>query len=172
MTTGMKLLIIIHLGVVLWGSPTAASAQRTTAAIKAEILSLSQSYFGQGDPDFTRQRTLDVLVAELLAVNPQPPVKERLKLLEGPWHQIWGPYEYRHDDRGIDPQITAGEIYQVVFRDGYYYNVNPIRGQDKIALLRGECQLVPEHADMLKVRFTNYPGNRGRPAWRCGSWRR
>lgn len=162
MASKLKWMTLFILGLMVSSAPGAAET-RSVTAIKADILRLSQSYLGQGDPDFARQRALDALVVELRAVNPQPPVKARLKLLEGPWHQIWGPYDYRNDDRGVDPKITADEIYQVVFRNGFYYNVNPIQGKDKVALLRGEYQLVPGHPDMLKVRFTNYPGNRGRP---------
>ncbi len=145
-------------------APAVAIAARPAAAIKADILAMAQRYVGQGDPDFKKQRALEVLVAELLTAAPQPPVKDRLDLLAGPWHQVWGPYDYRGGDRGsVDPKITVDEIYQVVFRDGYYYNVNPVRGKARIALLRGEYQLVPGHADMLKVRFTRFPGNKGRP---------
>lgn len=161
----LKWMTLICMGLMVSSTPGDVSATRTVAAIKADILALSQSFVGQGDPDFTRQRALEVLVAELLAAAPQPPVKDRLDLLDGPWHQIWGPYDYRGGDRGtVDPKLTVDEIYQVVFREGYYYNVNPVRGKDRIALLRGEFQLVPGQPDMLRVRFTRFPGNKGRPA--------
>ncbi len=140
-----------------------AHAVRSADAIKADILKLSTRYIGQGDPDFEKQQTLDALVEELISVAPQPPVKERLHLIEGPWKQIWGPYDYRNDDRGIDPKTTVDEIYQVVFKEGYYYNINPIKGENKIALLRGEYTIVPDAPNMLKIRFTRFPGNKGRP---------
>ena len=164
MTFNLKWMTLICMGLMVASTHGDASVARPVAAIKADILKLSQSYIGQGDPDFSRQRALDVLVAELLAVAPQPPVKARLDLLAGPWYQVWGPYDYRSDDRGtVDPKITVDEIYQVVFREGYYYNVNPVRGKDRIALLRGEYKLVPGYPDMLAVRFTRFPGNKGRP---------
>ena len=165
MTYKLPWLNLICMGLMVASMSGDASAARTVAAIKADILNLSQGFIGQGDPDFSKQRTLEVLVTELLAAAPQPPVKDRLDLLAGPWYQVWGPYDYRGNDRGtVDPKITVDEIYQVVFRDGYYYNVNPVRGKDRIALLRGEFQLVPDKPDMLRVRFTRFPGNKGRPA--------
>ena len=138
------------------------------ARIKAELFTLAESFEGQGDPDFSIQRQLQPLVDELLAAVPQPPVKDRLPLLHGAWKQIWGPYDYRNDKRGVDPETTVDEIYQVVFPGGYYYNVNPILegrepGQERIALLRGEYILDPDDPLLLRVRFTNFPGNKGRP---------
>ncbi len=160
----LKGMLLLYLGLVIAWTPADVSATRTVAVIKADILALAQSYIGQGDPDFSKQRALEVLVTELLGAAPQPPVRERLDLLAGPWYQVWGPYDYRGNDRGsVDPKITVDEIYQVVFRDGYYYNVNPVKGKDRISLLRGEFQLVPDKPDMLQVRFTRFPGNKGRP---------
>ena len=164
MTIKLQWLSFILMLSMVATTPGDTSAARSVAAIKADILNLSQTFIGQGDPDFSKQRALEVLVAELLAAAPQPPVGQRLDLLAGPWYQVWGPYDYRGNDRGtVDPKITVDEIYQVVFRDGYYYNVNPVKGKDRIALLRGEFQLVPDRPDMLKVRFTRFPGNKGRP---------
>ncbi len=160
----LKGMLLLYLGLMIASTPADVSATRTVAVIKADILALAQSYIGQGDPDFSKQRALELLVRELLGAAPQPPVRERLDLLAGPWYQVWGPYDYRNDDRGtVDPKITVDEIYQVVFREGYYYNVNPVRGKDRIALLRGEYNLVPGYPDMLAVRFTRFPGNKGRP---------
>ena len=164
MACKLKWMTLICLGLMVASTPGDVAAARTVADIKADILTMSQGFICQGDPDFSRQRSLQVLVDELLAAAPQSPVEKRLELLAGPWYQVWGPYDYRNDDRGVDPETTVDEIYQVVFREGFYYNVNPVRGKGKIALLRGEYQLVPGHPEMLKVRFTRFPGNEGRPA--------
>ena len=136
-------------------------------ALKQDIINLATSYKGQGDPDFSKQRALEPLIAALLARAPQPPVKERLPLLHGVWKQVWGPYDYRGNDRGIDPALDPDAIYQVVFRDGYYYNVTPLTtgandDGKRIALLRGEYKL-GDGKDLLRIRFTRYPGNRGLP---------
>lgn len=150
---------------LLMSQPT-AHAQRDLATIKADIIALAESYRGQGDPDFSRQRSFQPLLDELLQANPQPPVSERLPILFGPWLQVWGPYDYRNNDRGIDPKNSIDEIYQVVF-DGYYWNVAPVyRSSDRqevcrIATLRGEYQLVDNHPNFLKVQFTRFPGVKG-----------
>lgn len=136
---------------------------RNVSTIKAEIVTLARSFAGQGDEDFSRQKRLQPLVAELLRAAPQPLVKDRIDLLSGAWRQIWGPYDYRNSDaRGIDPDTTPDEIYQVVFPGGYYWNVTPQRGSDKIVLLRGEYAPVGE-TNFVKARFTRFPGNKGRP---------
>jgi hypothetical protein len=137
--------------------------------VKQEIIRLAQSFSGQGDPDFSKQEAFSPLIERLLRAAPQPPVGERLPLLCGVWKQLWGPYTYRGSSRGVDPTLGIDEIYQVVFPDGYYYNVSPLysgsnRTQVRIDLLRGEYRTDPGLLDVLRVRFTNYPGIKGRPA--------
>lgn len=132
-------------------------------AIRARILDLARIHSGYGDPDFSRQRSFEPLIAELLAVAPQPPVRERIALLAGAWKQVWGPYSYRGSSRGIDPELDIDHIYQVVFGGGYYYNVVPLvdrldRKRQRIALLRGEYRFDSDQPDVLRVRFTQYPG--------------
>lgn len=141
---------------------------KSAGDVKGRIIQLAQSYAGQGDPDFARQRSLDVLVNQLVALSPQPPLKDRLSLLYGAWKQIWGPYDYRNNKRGIDPELNVDEIYQVVFQDGFYYNVAPNfkkgnKERERIVLLRGEFKLDPQSPELLRVRFTNLFGLQGRP---------
>lgn len=127
--------------------------------VKIEIIALAQTFTGQGDPDFRKQHALDVLVNKLLALRPQPPIKDRLSSLYGPWQQVWGPYEYRKNDRSVDPTLGVDEIYQVVFPGGYYYNVSPNykngdRSKERIGLLRGEFKLDSREPNTLRVQFT------------------
>lgn len=135
-------------------------------ALKAQIFSTAESFKGQGDPDGSKQQVLEVLVEKLLQANPQPPVKERLPLLIGPWKQIWGPYDYRNSQRGVDPTLDVNNIYQVVF-DGYYYNVNPALDRNgkptKTVLLRGAYTLDPNSDDVLVARFTDLKQIKGLP---------
>lgn len=134
-----------------------ADMHRSKEEIKSDILKLAERFKGEGDPDFSKQKQLNVLVEELLKISPQPPVKDRIKLLVGSWHQIWGSYDYRNNKRGVDPNLSPDEIYQVVFEGGYYYNVNPERKSDKIGLLRGVYNIVSQDSDFLKVKFTDFP---------------
>jgi hypothetical protein len=147
-----------------YASSTADSSAEVSM-IKSEIVSLAESLAGQGDPDFSKRKAFDPLIRKLLLTNPQPPLKDRLPVVFGAWKQIWGPYDYRGNSRGVDPEIGVDEIYQVVFPGGYYYNVTPLykggdRARERIALLRGEFRLDPEHPDVFLVRFTRYPGLR------------
>ncbi|MFN9068907.1 MAG: PAP/fibrillin family protein, partial [Bdellovibrionales bacterium] len=109
-------------------------------------------------PYGSKQRALEDLVEQLLIINPQPTIKDRLPLLKGAWKQVWGPYEYRKNNRGVDPTLDFNNIYQVVF-DGYYYNVNPSLDRNglpkKIVLLRGAFSLDPDTTDSLIARFTD-----------------
>jgi uncharacterized surface protein with fasciclin (FAS1) repeats len=131
---------------------------RSVEAIKADIVALAKTFLGQGDADFSRQIALQTLVAELLSVKAQAPVSDRLPLIRGCWKQVWGPYEYRNNSRGVDPMLGVDEIYQCVF-DGHYYNVSrQYRGGDRsrpyIGLLRGKYVLSHTDANGLDVRFT------------------
>jgi hypothetical protein len=136
---------------------------------KGRVLALATSYSGLGDPDYTKQRSFEPLISELLDLNSQRPVRERLGLIVGPWKQVWGPYNYRNAERSVDPEIGVNEIYQVVFSTGFYYNVTPLyergdKSRERIALLRGEYKLDDQQSNVLLVRFTRYPGFKERPA--------
>lgn len=160
----MFLPVLLGLAVL---APAAAGQNAEAVKVKEQILELARKFQGQGDADFSRQRQIDPLVRKLLQAAPQPPVKDRLKLLYGPWKQVWGPYDYRNDDRGVDPELGINEIYQVVFEGGYYYNVSPNypdgdRSKERISLLRGEYKLVDGQPDLLRVKFTKFPGARSR----------
>lgn len=151
-------------------SPFAANAQlpETKDALKSRIFALAEKFKGKGDPDFTRQKQLEPLVQKLLDIAPQKPAIERIDSISGAWKQVWGPYDYRGDDRGVDPKLDPDNIYQVVFKDGYYYNVNPIQegkpnNKTRISLLRGEYQINPETPNRLPIEFTRFSGNLGWP---------
>ena len=81
---------------------------------------------------------------------------------------MWGPYDYRNEKRGVDPELGVDEIYQIVFKDGYYYNASPNfkkgdKTKERIGLLRGEYKLAPQDAGLLRVKFTNLYGVNVRP---------
>ncbi len=136
--------------------------------LQRQIISLAKSYEGLGDPDFSKQKNLEKLVNELIDRDPQPPVKDRLNLLYGVWKQVWGPYDYRSDNRGVDPEFEPREIYQVVSSEGYYYNVAPNykngdRNKLSIGLLKGTYQLDPENPNNLLVKFQKNTSIKYRP---------
>lgn len=139
-----------------------------TETLKKQILDLAKAYAGRPDPDQKLQQSLEVLANELINQNPMPPVSERISLIAGAWKQVWGPYDYRNDDGGIDPTLGLMEIHQVVFAEGYYYNVAPYypngdKTREQIGMLRGEFVIDPLQKNSLRVRFTDYPGVESRP---------
>lgn len=144
------------------------SKEENIIEIKKQILALAKSFEGQGDPDQSKQKQLDVWVQRLIQLSPAVPVKDRIPLLAGVWKQVWGPYEYRKDDGSVDPKLGVNEIYQVISEEGYYYNVAPYypnetRDREQIGLLRGEFQLDSADVNGLRVKFTDYPGVEPRP---------
>jgi hypothetical protein len=147
-----------------------AKAQSTESVddLKTQILRLAQSYQGLADPDQTLQKNLDVLVEKIIQQSDMPPVEDRIDLIAGVWKQVWGPYDYRNDNGGIDPTIGLNEIYQVVSKNGYYYNVAPYypngdKNKEQVSLLRGEYVLNMQNPNMFNVKFTDYPGVDPRP---------
>lgn len=163
----MKQMILLVMALGL-ASPLFAKAQ-TVAEIKMELITTAQKYEGLGDPDFKIQNTLEPIVKKLLATAPpQKPIKDRIPVLAGTWKQVWGPYDYRNGDRGVDPELGVLEIYQMVSSDGYYYNVSPQykngdKNQERIGLLRGEFELNKKDDNALDVEFVSFKGVEGRP---------
>ncbi len=136
--------------------------------LKAEIISLAETFQGQGDEDFSKQNQLQILVDQLLELNPQAPIQDRLPLLYGTWYQVWGPYNYTSPERIVDPELGVKEIYQVVSPEGHYYNVSPNYrdgdlSKERIGLLRGEYTLSKDSPNGLDVKFTKFPGVSKRP---------
>lgn len=132
--------------------------------LKRKILTLANRYSGQGDPSGEIQRTIEPYVNKLIALCPQAPVAKRLPLLRGTWKQVWGPYDYRRDGRGVDPTLDTKNIYQVIFAEGFYYNVTKLTLKNRktsksnpIGLLKGRYRLVNDQPNSLQVRFIKYP---------------
>lgn len=136
--------------------------------VKSKLIAVASIYTGQGDPDFKIQDRLTPYVNRLLELNPQPPVKDRLTLLYGVWKQVWGPYDYQNDDRGVDPTLGVSEIYQVIDPADFYYNVSPNykngdRSKERINYLKGHYSLSETDPNGLDVRFLKFPGMSKRP---------
>ncbi len=130
------------------------SQARTLEEVKSKILTVAESYKGQGDQDHSKQDQLDVLVKELVDMTPKVAAADRLKLLAGGWKQVFGPYAF-DDTRGVDPALDPEHIYQVISPRGYYYNVgrNHFLGGSITAVIRGVYDVSGE--DSLRVHFTS-----------------
>jgi hypothetical protein len=159
----MKLIATLLSVILLFSQMGFADDALRIKALKDQIITMAKDFEGQGDADFSKQKALDVLVEELVLLAPQKPVKDRISVIAGVWRQVWGKYDYRNEDRGIDPELGIEEIYQVVNEKGYYYNVSYLykdgdRNQKRIGLLRGKFKLDKQDSNSLKVKFTDYPG--------------
>ncbi len=136
--------------------------------LKELIVTTAAKYQGLGDPDFKIQNELEPLVNKLLTLEPQPTVINRLPLIFGVWKQVWGPYEYRKNDRSVDPTLNPKEIYQVVSPEGFYYNVSPNmepkgRTEKNINYLKGKYVLSKKDPNGLDVKFVKFIGMKTRP---------
>jgi hypothetical protein len=157
---------------ILASSHSFANYYEEINVLKNNIVSTAQKYQGKGDPDFKIQKELEPMVQKLLTLSPQKNVSERLPLLYGVWKQVWGPYEYRENKRGVDPTIKSDEIYQVVSAAGFYYNVSPnldpkTNQVKRIDYLRGEYKLSNTNSIGLDVKFTKFIGMKTRPTDRA-----
>jgi len=136
--------------------------------LKTELVQRASKYTGLGDPDFKIQNELEPIVNKMLELSPQQPVKDRLPLLYGVWKQVWGPYEYKNDSRGVDPTLGVNEIYQVIDADGFYYNVSPNykngdRKRERINYLKGQYRISETSSNGLNVKFRKFLGMSKRP---------
>lgn len=171
--------VIAMMGIIFTAPMAEAAASRKSNVehIKHQIVQLAESFYGQGDPDYSKQKKIEVLVGRLLTLAPQPSIKDRLNYLYGTWKQVWGPYDYRNDDRrGVDPELGIEEIYQSIFPGGYYYNISPLyrdgdHKQVRTGLLRGEYELDKTNSNRLNVHFTSYRGIEGRPPENTAIWK-
>ena len=144
----------------------------TLEELKSELVSRASTYTGQGDPDFKIQNELEPFVKKMIELNPQPPVKDRLSFIYGIWKQVWGPYDYKNNDRQVDPTLGVNEIYQVIDPDGFYYNVSPNykkgnRSQERINYLKGQFRLSATNPNGLDVKFRKFLGMSKRPVGRA-----
>ena len=162
----MKSLIMTF--VILISGQAFASNYEDIKVLKELIVSTAAKYQGQGDPDFKIQNELEPLVNKLLTLDPQLTVINRLPLIFGVWKQVWGPYEYKKNDRSVDPTLNAKEIYQVVSPEGFYYNVSPnmeakSRTEKNINYLKGQYTLSKKDPNGLDVKFVKFIGMKTRP---------
>ena len=153
---------------VLFSIQIFASVDEEVKLLKETIVKTAEKYQGLGDPDFKIQKELEPLVQKLLTLEPQSKVIDRLPVLFGVWKQVWGPYEYRKNDRSVDPTLNPKEIYQVISPEGFYYNVspnmNPKRKTEKnINYLKGQYVISKKDPNGLDVKFVKFIGMKKRP---------
>lgn len=130
-----------------------SSFAKNVEELKIEIFQLAESFKGQMDTDGSKQKELEVLVAELVAQVPERTMEEKAISAVGVWNQVWGPYAFDDSNR-MPPGIDADKIYQYISDKGYYYNFAEYNFW-KLKLkffLRGNYTI---KEDRINVVFTN-----------------
>ncbi|WP_413294601.1 PAP/fibrillin family protein [Bdellovibrio sp. HCB185ZH] len=139
----------------------AGGSRDRVAELKQQILEISHAAQGEYDGDDNSadvRAQLDPLVAELVSLVPARTETEKLPQVVGSWQQVWadGP------GGGIPGAgALANAVFQVVFPDGYYWNVakNKIAGVEAMGFLRGKFAI---DTDKLNIEFTKSVGS---PNW-------
>jgi hypothetical protein len=162
----MKFLLPIFF--LIFSSSTFANYYEDINTLKDSIVKTAEKYQGKGDPDFKIQKELEPLVQKLLALKPQSSAINRIPLLIGVWKQVWGPYDYKNNNRGVDPSLNPKEIYQVISPEGFYYNVSPnidpkTKKEKNINYLKGQYKVSTKDPIGLDVKFVKFIGMKKRP---------
>ena len=124
------------------------------ATLKKAILKVAQRAQGECDDqdnDPRVRQVLDSLTQRLVALTPERSETEKLPQVLGVWQQIWSDAPFTSIPGAC---FDADEIYQVVFEDGFYYNIAEVTfpGQTSVGFTRGEYAA---RDSFLSVRFTN-----------------
>lgn len=121
-------------------------------ALRAEIVSLAESFKGQTDPDGSKQKELESLIEKFMQGRANLTIGERAAKIAGnTWNQIWGPYAFDGTDN-LPPGIDVNQIYQYVSEEGYYYNFAEytLLGRTVRTFLRGNYEVL---TDSIAVEF-------------------
>ena len=123
------------------------------ATLKKAILKVSQRAQGECDDQDNNPRVrqvLDSLTKRLVALTPPRSETEKLPQVLGVWKQIWSDAPFTSIPGAC---FAADEIYQVVFADGFYYNIAEVTfpGQTSVSFTRGAY--VAQDSS-LSIRFT------------------
>jgi hypothetical protein len=145
----MKNLKYVLIAISLLGSVNAFA--QDVQSVKSQILTLAESYSGQADPDGSKAKSFEPLIAELLSLSAPQTMEEKAITAVGAWKQVWGPYSYNNSGAapsGLDPE----NIYQVISSTGYYTNVGiyDFLGLHLVGLLKGQYTVT---SDKIDVQF-------------------
>ena len=117
----------------------------------------AQGVYDSDDNDPAVRAKLDPLVDELVSLVPKRTEAEKLPDVLGVWYQVWSDGPGAPKGQGA----LADSIYQVVFPEGYYWNIGRDQfGQTKsMGFLRGKFTVAD---DALQIEFTKAVTN---PEW-------
>ncbi|QLY26628.1 PAP/fibrillin family protein [Bdellovibrio sp. KM01] len=154
-------LILLPLSWGITSHALAGGSRDRVTELKQQILEISHAAQGEydGDDNSAEVRAqLDPLVTELVSLVPARTETEKLPQVVGSWQQVWsdGP------GGGVPGAgALANAVFQVVFPDGYYWNVakNKFAGIEAMGFLRGKFAI---DTDKLNIEFTKSVGS---PKW-------
>ena len=114
--------------------------------LQIEIFEIAQANTFRTDNLDSVHTQLQPLVDELVKLTPARTETEKLSEVVGSWRNVW-------TDLKFDPSTDLTQIYQVVFADGYYYNISRERAAegDRTSFLRGAFF---DNTDFLNIQFT------------------
>lgn len=158
----MKAIIIVLIGMIASTQSVASTADCSASRIeslKKEILKIGEKASGKvkydnEDNDPAVRAKLDALIAELKLIAPAKTQAENLKRVVGAWKSVWSDLGYNFGDAPL-----ANSVYQVVFPDGYYYNLSNFDSKGKkpyAGVIKGEFQLTEP---ALKIKFVLFAEN-------------
>jgi hypothetical protein len=126
-------------------------SQKTTAALKQELLSLTQDR--DGDPlgkkvQFYKQE-LAPFFEELTRRNPFPQAEDQIKLVLGVWSPLWSTIPFQD----TFPGRIYEQSYQIFHDDGYYANMARYTPGRKLPILRNLTAKLLAYDFMVLQKF-------------------
>jgi hypothetical protein len=121
--------------------------------LKSEIMALSKASQGKPDLDGKLQEAIEVKVQDLEKVIPFLTMEEKALKIAGPWRQVFGPYS-ANGDGTIPFGSRTDKIYQIIFPNGFFYNVALFEkaGLKLAFLLKGKYVVTSEAIEGTFVR--------------------
>lgn len=134
------------------GLPVPPKADEAT--LKKAIFKVSRSAQGECDDQDNEpqvREALNHLTARLLDITPDRSATEKLPQVVGVWQQVWSDSRFTSIPGAC---FEADKIFQVVFEDGFYYNIAEINFPDQtfVSFTRG-TYVVKDSS--LSVSFTD-----------------
>ncbi|NRA65882.1 MAG: hypothetical protein HRU19_15450 [Pseudobacteriovorax sp.] len=121
--------------------------QNRVEELKATIIEIAGDATRNDAPALLTRNSLDPLVNELLELSPTATEPERAALVAGGWRNVW-------TDNGFGPGTDPFSVYQVVSKDGFYYNISSVTtaAGTFTSFLRGAYET---KASYLAIEFTS-----------------
>ena len=122
------------------------SAPDLMATLEIQIFEIANANTLRTDNLASVHNQLQPLVDELIKLAPRRTETQKLPEVVGSWKNVWS-------DLNISPNTNLSQVYQVVFADGFYYNISRERSAegDRTSFLRGAFA---DNTDYLDIQFT------------------